>query len=541
MATVRWRTLLGLVSAAALLSAAPVRANDSAAHSIADRFAHDSDSSPAASDKDRDALERKLEDEARLKADEAEMLERAKAEAADQGRAADSKRRAEEQRLAAEKAASERAAKEAADQAARETEQQRLAAEKAEADRRAAEDAERLAEEKRKAEEEIAEDKAARERAAREAARIKDAETKRVASEKANADRLAAEKAEAERLASEKVEAARLAAEKVEAARLAAEKAEASRLASEKAEASRLASEKAEASRLASEKAEAGRREIEAAKARIEDARQADAQRQQDADAQRRMEAEREEEARRLSEKLARAREQRAAKELGEGYSALGNPPRPEPTQAQREAEPAAAQGGQAAAPAVNAVKVPPPVAAEKSENGVALAAEGETRATILLVMEPGTRGIRRYEKTADPIICIGDNCYVGNGVEQAATAMTRGRAFGPGNTLGQRAGACRHSLVCVFRDVPVGAGRFDVQPIDMRILRHDRREKMSVETDRSCTAAGGYLRCSKGSQSASYRLWIVPESVARKAGSSALSAALSGGLPAATAAELRR
>lgn len=482
MATVRWRTMFGLVSVVALLSAAPARANDSAAHSIADRFAHDTDGSPAAGDKDRQALERKLEDEARLKADEAEMLERAKAEAADQARADDSKRRAEDQRLAAEKAASERAAKEAAEQAARDAEQQRLAAEKAEADRRAAEDAARLAEEKRKAEEELAEDKAARERAAREAARIKDAETQR--------------------------------------------------LASEKAEAERRASEKTEAERLVSEKAEAGRREIEAAKARIESARQADEKRQQDADAQRRMEAEREEEARRLSEKLARAREQRAAKELGEGYSALGNPPQPE-----READPDATQG-QTAAPAL---KVPQPVAAANAESGVALAAEGETRATILLVMEPGTRGIRRYEKTADPIICIGVHCYVGNGVEQAATAMTRGRAFGPGNTLGQRAGACRHSLVCVFRDVPVGAGRFDVQPIDMRILRHDRREKISVESDRSCTAAGGHLRCSKGSKSASYRLWIVPESVARKAGSSALSAALSGGLPAATAAELRR
>jgi hypothetical protein len=501
MATVRWRTLLGLVSVAAFLSAAPVRANDSAAHSIADRFAHDSDSSPAASDKDRQALERKLEDEARLKADEAEMLERATAEAADEARAADSKRRAEEQRLAAENAARSLAAKVAADQSAREAEQQRLTAEKAEADHLAAEDAARLAEEKRKADEEIAEDKAARERAAREAARIKDAEAKRVVSEKVEAERLAAVKAEA----------------------------------------ARLASEKAEAERLAAEKTEAGRREIEAAKARIEDARQADAQRQQDADAQRRMETEREDEARRLSEKLARAREQRAAKELGEGYSALGNPPRPGPTGVERETDPSAAEGGQVAVPAANAVNVPPPVAAKKSEGGVALAAEGETQATILLVMEPGTRGIRRYEKTADPIICIGDNCYVGNGVEQAATAMTRGRAFGPGNTLGQRAGACRHSLVCVFRDVPVGAGRFDVQPIDMRILRHDRREKMSVETDRSCTAAGGYLRCSKGSQSASYRLWVVPESVARKAGSSALSAALSGGLPAATAAELRR
>ncbi len=429
MATVRWRTLLGLVSVgfvsvAALLHPGSARADDNAAHSLADKFAHDGDDAPAPSnDKDRKALERKLDDDARLRADEAEMLERAKAEAADL------------------KARKEQAERERAADAAREAEAKRLAAEEADAERRAAE-------EKRKAEEDLAEDKAARERAAKEALRIKEVE----------------------------------------------------------------------AQRLAAEKADVERREKEAAEAvRVESARQADVQR--------RMEADREEEARRLSEKLARAREQRAAKDLGEGYSALGNPPAPEPG-AEATASPALPQ----------AAAVPQPRVAAREADDIALAAQSETRATILLVMEPGTRGIRRYEKTADPILCIGERCYIGRGVEDAAQEMTRGRAFGPGNTLGQRAGACRHSLVCIFRDVEVGTGRFEIQPIDLRILRHDRREKVAVESDRTCTAASGHLHCSRGARTATYRAWIVPESVARKAGGSALSAAISSGLPAATA-----
>lgn len=476
MATVRWRTLLGvvnagllsvgLVSGAALTAPELARANDSAAHSIADKFAHDSDGAPAdTAEKDRRALERKVDDEARLKADEAEMLERAKAEAADietrkdladRERAADEARRAaEEKRLTDEQAAQDRAAKETAAHEAREAETRRHAAEQADAERRAAEaqaSEQQAAEDKRRAEEDLAEDKAARERAAKEAARIKNAEAERLAADKADVDRREREAAEA---------------------------------------------------------------------ARVQNERQADAQR--------RMEADREEEARRLSEKLTRAREQRGAKEQSEGYSALGNPPAPGPAPA----------GETDAAPPSREAAVPQPAA--RAADDIALAAPGETRATILLVMEPGTRGIRRYEKTADPILCIGARCFIGNGIEAAATVMTRGRALGPGNTLGQRAGACRHSLVCIFRDVDVGAGRFDIQPIDMRILRHDRREKTTVESDRTCTAAAGHLHCSRGAQTASYRAWIVPESVARKAGASALSAAISSGLTAAATANLER
>ena len=498
MTSVRWRALLGLVSAAALLTAPQGRAADNAAHSIADKFAHDTDGAPApkaqtSDEQDRQALERKLDDDARLREDEKEMLERAKAERAER--------------------------------AANQADTQRLAAEKAEGERKAAEEAKRIAEEKRRAEDEIAEDKAARERAVREAARIKQAaEAKRVAEEQAAAkDReIAATKAREDAARIKQAEDAKRLAEEQAAAKereIAATKA--------REEAARI-KQAEDAKHAAEEQAAAKQRDIAAANARIEAAKEADAKRLKEAEAQQRMTAEREEEARRLSEKLTRAREQRAAK-LGEGYSALGNPP-----EAEAPAEPAPA------------VVTPPPAgrpqpAAGASRDSVATSDASETRATILLVMEPGSKGIRRYEKTADPIICIGEQCYVGSGTEMAATEMARGRALGPGNTLGQRAGACRHSLVCVFRDVPVGHGRFELQPIDMRILRHDRRETASAEIDRTCTAVGGYLRCAKGVNAATYRVWIVPESVARKGGTAALSAALSAGLTASTAAELRR
>ena len=249
---------------------------------------------------------------------------------------------------------------------------------------------------------------------------------------------------------------------------------------------------------------------------------------------QRVMEAAREEEGRRLSEKLRKAREERELKSLDKGFSALGNPP-------------TASDSARAEPPAAAAVAPEPPPPAKikvtrahapdvQHEDAVA---PDETRATILLVMEPGTRGIRRYEKTADPVLCLGQSCYISNGVDRPATATTRGRAFGPGNTLGQRAGACRHSLGCVFRNVDVGHGEIDLQPVDLRILRHDRREVQMVNVDATCAAVAGRLKCSRGVQSRTYRVWIVPESIARRAGDAALLGAVGAGLPDLRSAEL--
>jgi colicin import membrane protein len=75
------------------------------------------------------------------------------------------------------------------------------------------------------------------------------------------------------------------------------------------------------------------------------------------------------------------------------------------------------------------------------------------------------------------------------------------------------------------------------MQPVDMGFLRHDRREMRAIEADRTCDANGGVLACASPVISSRYRAWIVPESVADKAGAIALERALDDGLPAARSA----
>lgn len=159
---------------------------------------------------------------------------------------------------------------------------------------------------------------------------------------------------------------------------------------------------------------------------------------------------------------------------------------------------------------------------------------DADFRVSVLLAMEPGSRGIRRFgPKTADPMLCVADRCYISNGPDAAARELPRRQAFGPGVALGTRAGACRHSLVCVFRRVDLGGESVTMQPIDLRILRHDRRTTATVSADESCRVRGGMLVCAAPVVASSYRAWIVPEKTAEEAGPRALTDALEAGLPA--------
>ena len=161
-------------------------------------------------------------------------------------------------------------------------------------------------------------------------------------------------------------------------------------------------------------------------------------------------------------------------------------------------------------------------------------------RVTILLVMKPGATGIRRFgKKTADPVLCSGANCWIGSGADRVAKAVTRGLALGPANTMGRRAGACNHRLSCVYRDVNLRAPSASVQPIDLRVVRHDRREPLRLEADRSCRIANRALVCDKTYASRSWRAWVIDEDLAREAGPAALAAALENGLAPAHASAL--
>ncbi len=178
---------------------------------------------------------------------------------------------------------------------------------------------------------------------------------------------------------------------------------------------------------------------------------------------------------------------------------------------------------------------LPPPMALGRPVPSLPpiASAPADPRVTILLVMEPGTKGIRRFNKTADPVICEGTSCFVSNGAGAPARVMALRKTLGPGNTFGKRAGACRGKLACVFRGVTLTGAVPTIQPVDLKVLVHDRREARTVSGDASCRVIATRLACGRTVVAQGYRAWIVPESVAEVAGPAALDAAVLRGLVA--------
>jgi hypothetical protein len=159
-------------------------------------------------------------------------------------------------------------------------------------------------------------------------------------------------------------------------------------------------------------------------------------------------------------------------------------------------------------------------------------------RATVLLILKPGTYGIRRFNQAqADPVLCAGDVCYISQGADAPAKVMPRQVALGAGNTLGTRAGACRLQLACIYRDVDFSTGLTPLQPVDLHVLRHDRREITTAAADQSCNLVSGSLVCNGPIDAKTYRAWIVPEATAQTVGGPALTAALQANLTTRSAA----
>lgn len=224
------------------------------------------------------------------------------------------------------------------------------------------------------------------------------------------------------------------------------------------------------------------------------------------------MAAEREAELRRLTEKLRRAGESRRERTVAAGEPA-GTPWSVEVTpapQAELDTSARAALG----------VPVTPDAALDR-------------RATVLLVMVPGDRGIRRLGPSADPILCVADGCYLSEGPDSAATFLPLRRALGPTNTIGRRAAACSGQLACVFRGIELSSASTTLQPVDIRLLRHDVRQHQSIsKADDTCLVAGGRLTCARAIRGPNYTMWVLPERVARTAGAAILKQALAENLP---------
>jgi colicin import membrane protein len=137
-------------------------------------------------------------------------------------------------------------------------------------------------------------------------------------------------------------------------------------------------------------------------------------------------------------------------------------------------------------------------------------------RVTVLLQMEPNAQRGRRHE-SMDPVLCLVDGCYVSNGPGYPASFLPGRKATRFGNAISRRAGACNHAYTCVFRNVEIGALPAEVQPVDIRVLRHDRRAPESVEALSTCRGTTGRLACTGAIHGDGYTMWVIPEQVAAR------------------------
>jgi hypothetical protein len=164
----------------------------------------------------------------------------------------------------------------------------------------------------------------------------------------------------------------------------------------------------------------------------------------------------------------------------------------------------------------------------------------GERRVTVLLVMAPGNYGIRRGgPKVADPIMCTVAGCYISLGAATPARFLPGRQATGFGNTIGGRAGACRQTLGCIFRGIDIAEREGYLQPVDLHILKHDRRRPQIIDRDSDCRVDDGRLQCRRGIYAEDYAMWVIPERMATAVGPAVLERALDEGLAAPRSADL--
>ncbi len=139
--------------------------------------------------------------------------------------------------------------------------------------------------------------------------------------------------------------------------------------------------------------------------------------------------------------------------------------------------------------------------------------------------------GSGEIPKTFDPILCLGDVCYVSTGAGTDARRVSHQEAFSPKNSMATGAGACAGTPACAFRGVNL-PDNASAQIVDLGLVRPELRKAITAKIDPTCTVEDDFLACDKPIAAPDYRIWIVPEDVAEKAGGERIEAALDAELP---------
>jgi hypothetical protein len=161
---------------------------------------------------------------------------------------------------------------------------------------------------------------------------------------------------------------------------------------------------------------------------------------------------------------------------------------------------------------------------------------------TVALVVMPLQADGSAWDVTAgaDLVLCGGAGCTISNGLEKAATFYEGGS----GLRLIKKAGACRDSLACVFRDVDFAKLVTDknalIEPVDVDYVSHTYMGGVAYKTfdktnplfsAENCTLRKTVLDCKAGVHKRDYSLWVLPEKLAKLGGKEALDAVLFKGL----------
>ena len=157
-------------------------------------------------------------------------------------------------------------------------------------------------------------------------------------------------------------------------------------------------------------------------------------------------------------------------------------------------------------------------------------ATEAGQHVTILLVLTPSDKTTSNGKAQSNPILCAGDECYVGTGSASPAKIMARAEAMAAKNSALGLPGICQGFAYCVFRDIALkpGAG---LQVIDAGFARSEPYEAFDARPDKTCVLEDGDLDCQEPVTTKDYRLWIVPEPIAQNSKPAQIEDALSTGL----------
>ena len=149
----------------------------------------------------------------------------------------------------------------------------------------------------------------------------------------------------------------------------------------------------------------------------------------------------------------------------------------------------------------------------------------------LLVLTSPAAEAAATSGKVqSNPIVCIGETCYLSAGSVNSAKAMARTAAMDAKNTALGLDGACQGRTSCIFRNVTLPPGE-SLQVVDAGYARAEPFAAIEAQPDQTCAIQEEDLDCDHTVLAKDYRLWLVPEHVAGQAKAAQIEDALSTGL----------